>query len=101
MYRFTLSLSDYLEQYSSNRSDQNNHCPVCYEPTCTIEHVDQDLKHILRCYREDLVIRTIAEYELKYGELPSITQEFVARVNDRVTQEMVNYYKSGQTLFGL
>ena len=101
MYRFTLSLSDYLDQYSDNRSKQHNNCPICYDDVCTLTDCGEDLKHMLRCYREDLVVRTIALYEKKYGELPELTESFIDCVNMCVTQEMVSYCESGQTLFDL
>ena len=56
---------------------------------------------MLRCYREDLVVRTVTLYEKKYGELPELTESFIDCVNMRVTQEMVSYCESGQTLFDL
>ena len=96
--RFTLSLSDYFDQYALNRSDKITNCPVCYD-TCMTLQIEQDLRHLLMCYKEDLLLRTVTEYHLRYGDTPVVTPQFVDRVAERVAHELARYCESHQKLF--
>jgi hypothetical protein len=98
--KFTLSLSDYIDQYQTNTADQQDHCPVCYERL--LQHdVSVDLRHILKCYKEDLLLHVILQYRQQYNESPEVTSEFVDQVDIRVAQELANYCESHQKLIDL
>lgn len=98
--KFTLSLSDYMDQYASNRSVKDNHCPICYECECNGE-VAHDLKHVLDCYKEDVILNVIMEYQRKYGEPPAVTSQFVERVEKQVARELASYCESRRKIFDL
>lgn len=94
--RFTLSLSDYIDQYTNNKFDQDNHCPICYEQCMTMD-TQSDMKHMLLCYKEELMLRTIQQYVDEYGRFPELNEGFIERVLEHVTHEMARYCESRQT----
>lgn len=96
--RFTLSLSDYMDQYVSNRSSKDDHCPICYERVCAGE-INHDLKHVLECYKQDVILNVIVEYRRKYGEAPTVTSQFVERVEKQVARELASYCESRRKIF--
>jgi hypothetical protein len=98
--RFTLSLSDYMDQYISNNTREDNHCPICYERVCGVD-IGSDLKHMLDCYKEDVILNVIVEYQRRFGEAPAMTSQFVERVEKQVASELASYCESHRKIFDL
>lgn len=99
MYRFTLSLADYLSQYVDDKQTEHNNCPICYENVMSMKDTSHDVKHIIDCYREDLVLRTMVEYHKQYDRLPELSDEFIDCVDVKIQQELSRYYESNRKLF--
>ena len=89
--RLTLSLHDYLCQYLLNVSDQDTHCPVCYQQELTFDTL-KDITHVTNCYKQDLLYLTLEQHLKTHGELPGGMQldGVVSRVERRVDQQMIN-----------
>ena len=88
--RFTLSLSDYIDQYITNLSRDNYHCPVCYEES--MEHNrTKDMEHLVECYRVQLLELRFQEYFNKHGDYPRMTAAMILEVVDSVQREMEQY----------
>ena len=95
--KFTLSLHDYLDQYTVNRSEHSTHCPVCYEQVLTMDMSD-DVKHVFGCYKEELLLRLIVQFRKQHGHLPEIDIEFINIIDEHVTQQLINYCESYRNL---
>lgn len=90
MIRFNLTLCDYLEQYITNKNNDEPYCPICYD-TCMQWNRSKDIKHILDCYKEQMVVNVLKLYFDEFQEYPEITESFIDEVWQRVEVEMVNY----------
>ena len=95
--KFTLPLSDYIDQYTTNKSAGDNTCPVCYEQ-CLYLDIKPDMKHLVDCYKEDMLRNVIQQYRNKYGDTPSISHHFVDQVIKRVADELFSYCETHQKL---
>jgi hypothetical protein len=93
--RFTLSLSDYIDQYTQNKTDSDTHCPICYDQ-CMSMDTKIDMKHMLNCYKEELMLRTIQQYVDEFGCFPELDDGFINKVLQLVTVEMARYCESHQ-----
>jgi len=93
--KFTLGLSDYMDQYTINESKEDPHCPVCYEQLLTFD-LKSDVMHVITCYKESVLLDTIHEYHNKTGEYPALTGEFIDQVLSRVATELADYCVSHQ-----
>lgn len=90
--QFTLSLSDYIDQYLTNLEQDSTHCPVCYEQV--LEHGKiQDMEHIIECYRTQLLERYLREHLAKHGEFPELTTDTVTQLMNQVEREMIKLCK--------
>lgn len=90
--KFTLSLTDYIEQYVHNVEHDVKHCPVCYEQV--LEHNKQkDIEHILDCYKLQLLEIHIMDTLEKTGDVPPLTDDLIDMLADRVSREVNNYYR--------
>ena len=90
--QFTLSLSDYIDQYLINLEQDSTHCPVCYEQV--LEHNKiQDMEHIIECYKTQLLETFLRDYLIKHGEFPELTGELVSRLIEQVEREMLKLCK--------
>lgn len=83
--KFTLSLSDYVQQYKRNLKQQDTHCPVCYERVMSLTR-HEDLDHILDCYQEQLVERIVTTYRETHGHAMRVTPESLRQVVQFVTE---------------
>lgn len=94
--RFTLSLHDYIDQYTINKQQQDTHCPVCYHEVMQ-HNTREDMSHILECYKEQLLLDMLRVYKTKHGELPGDhLLHMVDTVQNRVRTEMIKYCESHQ-----
>ena len=93
--QFTLSLSDYIDQYITNLSCNSYHCPICYEQVLEHDRA-KDMEHLVECYRTHLLEIQLREYYDKHGEYPEITVDLVLDLVDKVQQEMVQYCATNQ-----
>lgn len=90
--KFTLSLTDYLEQYITNMDTGSKHCPVCYEQV--LEHnKHKDIEHILECYKLQLLELHIMDTLKKTGDVPPLTDELIDNLDYQVSREINNYYR--------
>ena len=90
--KFTLSLTDYIEQYVRNVEQDVKHCPVCYEQV--LEHSKhKDIEHILDCYKLQLLELHIMDTLEKTGDVPPLTDELIDMLADQVSREVNNYYR--------
>lgn len=95
--KFTLSLFDYIQQYTDNQSNGVNNCPVCYERVIT-NNTRDNMTHILECYKEDLLMQMLNRYKKQHNELPGHELlHMVDLVQNRVKQEMLNYCVSNRS----
>lgn len=93
--KFTLSLSDYIDQYTTNKSLKDNTCPICYEQ-CLYLDTKPDLKHVIDCYKEDMLLNVIQRYRIEHGDTPKLSHHFVDLVLKRVADELFNYCETHQ-----
>ena len=89
MVKFTLKLSDYLDQYQYNMENDIDNCPVCYSCECT-GNVEQDITHILDCYKNQAIELEILHHMDKTGDIPDIDELFVENVSRRIDEEINN-----------
>lgn len=87
MVKFTLKLSDYLDQYQHNMENESNNCPVCYSEEC-IGDINQDVAHILSCYKNQAIELELIHHMDKTGEVPDIDELFVETISRRIDDEI-------------
>lgn len=95
--KFTLSLHDYLDQYTLNKTQEHVHCPVCYESIMTFD-LSSDVKHLFQCYKEELLLRRIVTHKKQHGCLPEIDVEYINKIDEEVTRQLLAYCESYQKL---
>ena len=88
--RFTLSLSDYIDQYITNYESGSHCCPVCYDDVLEHNRVT-DLEHIVECYRAQLLELLLVEHYEREGEFPPLTSDMITSLIDKVHKEVENY----------
>lgn len=88
--QFTLSLSDYIDQYITNISNNSMFCPVCYEEVLELNRTT-DMEHLVECYRIQLLDTRLREHFDKHGEFPEITANLILDLVDTVRREMEQY----------
>jgi hypothetical protein len=93
--KFTLSLSDYIDQYTTNKTHGDNTCPICYEQ-CLYLDTKPDLKHVIDCYKEDMLLNVIQQYRNQHGDTPKLSHDFIDIVLKRVADELFNYCETHQ-----
>ncbi len=90
--QFTLSLSDYIDQYLINLEQDSTHCPVCYEQI--LEHNKiQDMEHMIECYKTQLLEIYLRDHLIEHGEFPDLTRGVVVQLIEQVEQEMLKLCK--------
>ena len=87
MVKFTLKLSDYLDQYQHNIQNDVDNCPVCYSAECT-GNVEQDVAHILDCYKNQTIELEILHHMDKTGDVPDIDEMFIESISRRIDEEI-------------
>ena len=88
--RFTLSLSDYIDQYISNVDSGSFCCPVCYDTV--LEHNKAtDLEHIVECYRAQLLELEMIDHFNVYGEYPELSPGLIVSLIEKVQRELESY----------
>lgn len=87
MVKFTLKLSDYLDQYQHNIEDDNNNCPVCYSEEC-IGDIEHDVSHILDCYKNQAIELELLHHMDKNGEVPDIDELFIETISNKIDNEI-------------
>ena len=89
--RFTLTLSDYVDQYIANQDNDQMHCPVCYEQEMTGDK-KKDILQLIECYKLQLVEQRLRLLYLEHGYIPKLTDQFMEQVMESVDQELLDYY---------
>lgn len=87
MVKFTLKLSDYLDQYQQNVDEDLCYCPVCYQQECT-GNIEEDVAHIIDCYKNQAIELEILHHMDKTGDIPDIDELFVENINRSVEDEI-------------
>lgn len=90
--KFTLNLTDYLEQYLTNDKNREPYCPVCYDKCMSFEH-KSDIEHIIDCYKEQMIMDKMSKIIESTGKIPAIDAKFVHDINKMIEQEMMKYYE--------
>ena len=93
--RFTLRLSDYLEQYVINTNTLTDHCPICYDKILTFNK-EIDIEHMVTCYKIQLLELQLQSHFEDHGEYPVLTESYIMELNDRIESEMSSYH----TIYG-
>lgn len=90
MIRFNLTLSDYLEQYISDKQQHLTNCPICYQDELSGDRA-RDIPHIISCYKHQTLLEVMKKYYDKFEEYPELTDEFIGLVDVKVELEMLDY----------
>lgn len=86
--RFTLKLTDYIDQYKQNLKDKVNNCPVCYMLEINGD-TRSDVRHILECYKSQVIELTLISYFDSNGFYPELDDLFIDSISQRVEREIL------------
>lgn len=87
MFKFTLKLSDYLDQYQHNIKSDISNCPVCYSEEC-IGDIEHDVSHIIDCYKNQAIELELLFHMDKTGDVPDIDELFIENVSNKIDDEI-------------
>jgi hypothetical protein len=86
--KFTLKLTDYLDQYKINKDEDCLNCPVCYNEEITGD-IEDDVTHIIGCYKDQEIELRLLDHMNKTGEFPEIDEFWVDGIIQSIELEII------------